>query len=153
MIAVAKIGDTIPLSVWRDGKEQTITAKIAEWPDEAKAAAAEKPGPAARPASTNPEQLGLHLAPITDEGRTKFKLADGLSGVLVSDITRNSTATDHGLAAGDVIVKVQQNPVSTPAEVQQRLAEVLAQNRHHALLLVQKAGELEWISIPIGSGG
>jgi serine protease Do len=150
MIAIAKIGATVPVSIWRDGKTQTVTANIVEWPDEAKAAAtaAEQ-----RPATANAEQLGLHLAPITDEARARFKLAAGVSGVLVSDITHNSTASDQGIAAGDVIVKVQQAPVSTPAEVQQGLTDALAQDHHHALLLVQKPGAQEWLTLPIGSGG
>ena len=151
MIAIAKIGETIPLSVWRDGRAQTMSATIAEWPDEAQVAKTEKPAPAARLATTNPDQLGLHLAPITDDGRAKFKLAAGVNGVLVTDITHNSTASDQGLAAGDVIVKVQFQPVSTPEEVQKALVDALAQNHHHALLLVQKPEEREWVSIPIGA--
>jgi serine protease Do len=153
MIAVAKIGDTVPVSIWRDGKAQTIKATIQEWPDETKTATAEAAATEERPATTNPAQLGLHLEPITDEARAKFKLATGVSGVLVSDITHNSTASDQGLAAGDVIVKVQQERVSTPAEVQQGLSDALAQDHHHALLLVQKPDAQQWVTLPIGSGG
>jgi serine protease Do len=142
------------VTIWRDGKSQTVTATISEWPDEAQAAkVADKAAPAARPASTDPEQLGFHLAPLTDDGRAKLKLTSGEAGVLVSDITHNSTASDQGIAAGDAIVKVQDQAVSTPEDVQKGLADALARNHHHALLLVQKPDQREWVSIPIGSGG
>ena len=34
MAAVTAVGETAPVLFWRDGKEQTITATVAEWPDE-----------------------------------------------------------------------------------------------------------------------
>jgi len=154
LIAIAKIGTTVPVSIWRDGKTMTIPADIVEWPDEAKVAAAEAAAaPVPRPATADAGQLGLRLEPLTDAERAKFKLAAGLNGVLVSDVAHNSTASDRGLVAGDVIVKVQQAPVTAPADVQQGLTDALAQDRHHALLLVQTPDALQWITLPIGSGG
>ena len=105
-----------------------------------------------RPATADAGKLGLALTPLTDDGRAKFKLAAGVNGVLVQDAAHNSIATDHGLAPGDVIVKVQDKSVTTPDEVQQGLTAA-AQGHHHVLLLVQKADQVQWLALPIGSGG
>lgn len=152
MIATAKISASVPITVWRDGAEQKLTATIQEWPNEMPAKDSGQAGAPPRKVSTNPADLGMDLAPLTDEARGKFKLADSVNGVLVSDITPNSTASDQGLAAGDVILRVQNTPVTTPEEVQQHLTDALAHDHHFALLLVQTPDERKWLTVPISSG-
>ena len=152
MIATAKIGMPVPVTVWRDGSEQKLTATIQEWPSEMPEKDSAQAGAAPRKVGTNPADLGMDLAPLTDEARGKFKLADSVNGVLVSEITPNSTASDQGLAAGYVILRVQNKPVTTPEEVQQHLADALAHSHHFALLLVQTPDERKWIPVPISSG-
>jgi serine protease Do len=152
MIATSQIGATVPVTVWRGGKEVKLSAKIDKFPEEMPAKDSGKAGAGARVFGTNPAQIGMDLESLTDEGREKFKLAGAVSGVLVSGVTPNTTASDQGLAAGDVIVRVQNVAVSTPEEVQQRLADALAQNRHFALLLVQTPDEKKWITVPISGG-
>ena len=153
MIATAKIGGSVPIQVWRDGKEEKLTATIQEWPDEMPAKENAQPVAAPRKVTTNPADLGMDLASLDDSAREKFKLAEGVKGVLLSGVTPNSTASDRGLAAGNVILRVQDTPVSSPGDVQKQLADALAQNRHYALLLVQTSDERKWIPVPIGGGG
>jgi serine protease Do len=152
MIATAQIGSNMALTVWRDGQEKKLTAKIDKFPEEMPAKDSGKAAEAPRVFGTNPAQIGMDLEPLTDEGREKFKLAGGVSGVLVSGVTPNTTASDQGLTAGDVIVRVQNAVVSTPEEVQQRLADALAKDHHFALILVQTTDEKKWITVPISRG-
>jgi serine protease Do len=152
MIATAQIGAPVPVTVWRDGKEVKLTAKVDKWPEAMPAKDTGKAAVVARVFGTNPAQIGMDLESLTDEGREKFKLASGVSGVLVSGVTPNTTAADQGLTAGDVIVKVQNAVVNTPEEVQQHLADALSQNHHFALLLVQTPDEKKWITVPISGG-
>ncbi len=152
MIATSQIGSTVPLTVWRDGQEKKLTAKIDKFPEEMPAKDSGKAAAIPRVFGTNPAQIGLDLQPLTDEGREKFKLASGVSGVLVSGVEPNTTASDQGLTAGDVIVRVQSTAVSTPDEVQKSLADALAQDHHFALILVQTPDEKKWITVPISGG-
>ena len=51
--------------------------------------------------------LGLNLADMTDELRKKYKIKDGVKGVVITGVDANSAAAEKRLNAGDVIVKVQ----------------------------------------------
>jgi serine protease Do len=152
MIATSQIGAPVSITVWRDGKEKKLTAKIDKWPDEMPAKDSAKAATPPRTLSTNPAQIGMDLEPLTDEGREKFKLAGSVNGVLVSGVSPNTTAADQGLVAGDVILRVQNVAVNTPEEVQQRLTDAQAQKRRFALLLVQTSDEKKWLTVPINSG-
>ena len=53
------------------------------------------------------------------------------------------------MKAGDVIVEVQQESVSTPQDVQERLDKYRKQNRKTVLMLVQNADGMRWIPLPL----
>ena len=55
------------------------------------------------------------------------------------EVDPGSPAAERELRAGDVIVEVQQQRVSTPQEVQARLEQLRKQNRPTALLLIETA--------------
>ena len=54
--------------------------------------------------------------PFTDQVRAKYKLGAGAGGVVVTAVAANSSALEGGLAPGDLILRVQQTPISTPAD-------------------------------------
>ena len=58
--------------------------------------------------------------------------------MLITKVQPNTTAADKALLAGDVIVKVQQEPVAAPEDVERRLAEASGQKRAHALVLIRR---------------
>ena len=79
MIAATEIGQPAVLLVWRDHKEQTITATVAGWPDEQPSSGDPVPK-LVRAVHVDLPDLGLQTAAITAEMRAKYKLdrnADG----------------------------------------------------------------------------
>lgn len=61
--------------------------------------------------------LGVHLQELTDQLRTYFKIRDD-SGVLVSEVVKDSPAEKGGIKAGDVIIKVDRKKVDGPKSLQ-----------------------------------
>ena len=55
----------------------------------------------------------------------------------MTGVAANSDAAERGLVTGDVIFRVEDSPVTTPAEVQQQLDEARARKRIFVLVLVQ----------------
>ena len=96
--------------------------------------------------------MGLRLSPITDELRGKYQLSQDQKGVVVTDVVSDGTAAGRGLKPGDVIVEVQQEPVSTPADVQERIDRFRKQNRRSVLMLVQSGEGLRWVPVPLQGG-
>lgn len=151
IVAETVIGKDVPVVVWRDGKEVTVQAQVGELPDSPQQVASNVPA-APHPAvnrNTEISGLGARLSSITDEIRDKFKIGADQKGVVVTDVSPDGTAAGRGLKPGDVIVEVQQEPVTSPADVQERMDRYRKQNRKTVLMLVQSSDGLRWVPVPL----
>ncbi len=154
IVAETPIGQMVPVVVWRGGKEETVQATVGELPEETMLAAA-TPGSAAKPAEADkPVEiagLGLKLAPITQDLRDKYQIGADQKGVVVTEVTPDGASADRGLRQGDVIVEVQQEPVNSPADVQDRVDRSRKQNRKSVLMLIQGTDGLRWVPLPLAA--
>ncbi len=150
IVAETAIGKDVPVVLWRDGKQMSLQASVGELPDDILQASAEQPGKAS-PAPQSPEiaGLGARLATLSDDLRDKFKIAPDQKGVVVTDVTPDGTAAARGLKPGDVIVEVQQEPVTTPDDVQERMVKYRKLNRKTVLMLIQSGEGLRWVPLPL----
>jgi serine protease Do len=134
-IAESSVGDSIILGIRRDGKTQDVRVQTAEWPrnqwDKFDA-----PVEASLPKVMIPADLGLTMEPLTPEDRIKLNTGVVTQGVVVKSVMPNSDAARRGVVAGDVIMRVQEKPVATKAEVLAALQAVRAAKRGYALLLI-----------------
>jgi serine protease Do len=153
IVAETAIGSEVPVTLLRDGKEVTVTAKVGELPDDQQIASAESKAGGKADDATKPTAiagLGLSLAPITPDIKDKYQLGANQKGVVVTDVTPDGPAASRGMKPGDVVVEVQQEPVSTPDEVQSRVDTVRKQNRKSVLMLIQRQDNLQWVPVPLG---
>jgi serine protease Do len=89
-----------------------------------------------------PKTLGLQLAAADDaEGKHP--------GVTVSAIDPMGSVADSGLQAGDIILRVQQQRVSTPAQAEAALHAREAAKERFAAVLVQRDDKQTWIPIAL----
>lgn len=148
IVAETEIGKDVPVTVWRDGKEVSLTAKIGELPDEQQASVntPDKPAPD-KPLELS--GLGLSLSPVGPETRDKFQLSQDQKGVVITDVASGTPASDKGLKPGDVILEVQQEEVNSPADVQDRIEKLRKANKKSALVLVQNGDGTRWVSLSL----
>lgn len=152
IVAETEVGKEVEVVVWRDGKEVTVVAKLAEKPSDADLAAGDNPGKAPdAPKSTDLLGLGLKISPITQELKDKYQLGTDQKGVVITEVAPNTQANERGLKPGDVIVEVQQTAVSTPDEVKKRVEAVRKENRKSVLILVQGHDGLRWVPLPLSN--
>jgi serine protease Do len=149
IVAETAVGREVPVVVWRDGREQTVTVTVGELPAEQQQASA-TPGPQQRPVELT--GLGLRVAGITPELRERFGLKPEQRGVVVTEVIPGSTAAEREIRPGDVIVEVQQERVSTPQELQQRLEQLRRQNRPTALLLIESQQGQRFVPLRLRGG-
>jgi serine protease Do len=151
-VAEEPVGKEVKLKVFRKGKEEILTAKIALLEDE-KAASAEsgEATPKEAPvAAVTTKALGLTLADLTPDLRTKYGIKEDVTGAVVTEVTDGSVAAEKNIAVGNVITEVAQEKVTTAAEVKTALDKAKAANRRTALLLVaNKDGDLQYIAVDI----
>jgi serine protease Do len=149
IVADSEVGKSVPVLLWRDGKEVTVQATLAEKPDDVQTAAAtqsDKP-PAEKPIEIS--GLGVKLAPITQEMKDKFSLGADQKGVVITDVAPKSSAAERGLKPGDVIVEVQQGEVTSPADVQKKVDSVRKESRKSVLMLIQRQDGLQWVPLSL----
>jgi serine protease Do len=134
-ISQTDTGKTVPVVVLRNGVEHSFQVTIDPWP-RAKWEERDAPTAALEPKATIPPNLGLTLAAIQPSQRSKLGLDDGMNGTLISAVQPNSDAARRGAVAGDIILRVQGNNVTSPADVQHAIAAARAEQRNFVMMLV-----------------
>jgi serine protease Do len=128
-------GETVPLTVLRNGVEHSIPVTIMSWP-RSQWEQRDAPVAAERPKVTIPRNLGLSLAAMEPDQRARFGLEDGTTGVLITAVMPNTDAARIGATGGDVILQVQNQPVATPGDVQGAIDATRAEGRPYVMMLV-----------------
>ena len=144
-LAEAKI---VQIAILRDGEQLTFPVTIAEFAGNgAKSVSAVPVSPEAPPIAAR--DLGLELAPLTREVRARLGMTDQDRGVLVEHVNANSAASDRGITAGSVIIKVGRMSVTSPTEAQQRLKDAGTSDRAFILVLIRDEQGLRWMALPL----
>lgn len=145
IVANTAIGSRVPIEVIRGGKRLTLTATIGERPSEAALLGrdAEEDADATTDrkeagAEAARKSLGLTLQALTPEIRRQLRLPDTLNGVVIADVNPSSDAAEQGLQKGDIIVSVNQIPVTSPQQAADVVATARKQNRDTVLLFAQR---------------
>jgi serine protease Do len=146
LVANARVGSTVDLVVWRGGKEVPLKLRVGEQEEAEKVNAAaqggtKKPAEPDQPIVSTVEQLGLTLQKVTDQLREKYGLSDQAKGVVITKVAANSPAAEKQLQAGDIILEVDQKPVTTPQEVADVVTKLQQQKKRSVLLFVERQGD------------
>jgi serine protease Do len=152
VVADTPVGKAVDVVIIRKGKEDTRKVTLGRLDDGEKPVQASlksnAPEPVEKPVTQ--KALGLDLAALSKDLRTKFKIKDKVKGVIVMNVDDNSDAADKRLGPGDVIVEVAQESVSSPADVKKRVDQLKKDGKKSILLLVSNAeGELRFVALGV----
>ena len=150
MVAETAIGRKVKVVVWRKGQEETLRVVLGELEEEQVARVEPEPEKSLG-SDSRVDALGLDLASITPELRERFKIDETTDGVIITDVNDESSGAEKGLRPGDVIVEVDQEQVSDPAEVAERVEKAREEGYRVVTLLVFRQGDYQWVAVPIGS--
>jgi serine protease Do len=157
IVAESPVGKAVDVVVVRKGKEQTVKVTLGRLEDGEKDAANGEAnnGGADQGDEGNQNQtvatasvLGMTISELDDATRAKFGIAADVSGVVITDVAKDSAAAERGIQPGDVITEIAQDSVSTPKDVMDRIGALKEQGRKNALLmLASKSGELRFVTV------
>jgi len=142
IVAETEIGSTVPVRVWRDGGERTLQITVARLD--------ESPEPAATAASDGPVEivpLGIAVLPLDDGIKAEQNIAPDIDGVMIVAVDQDGPAAEKDVRAGDIIVEVNQDPVTSPAEVSKQVEATEAAKRKSVLMLLNRKGELRFVAV------
>jgi serine protease Do len=150
IVAETPVGKTVDVVVIRKGKEEKKSVKLGRLEDGEKKVAAVANKDAPEEKSAVKQALGLDLANISDELRKRYNIKDSVNGVVITGVKPDSAAAEKRLAPGMVIVEVQQQPVGTAAELQQRIEKLRKEGKKAAMLLVTNLdGETSFVALSL----
>lgn len=133
---------TVDVTLWRDGKATELEVKLGELPAEQSASAGTENDAAPAPeAEQELSGLGLSVRP-----------ADGGKGLAIIDVDPSSDAADKGLKAGETITSVNNQEVSSAADVQKVLDQAKKDGRTRALFQVESESGSRFVALPIAQG-
>jgi serine protease Do len=155
-IVRSPVGETISLAVVHDGAERDVAVMVREWPRN-QWEVRDAPVVIQRPKIAIPRDLGLTLAEVPAEQKASLGLVNGLTGVLVKGVVPDSDPARRGMTGGDIILRVQETPVATPAQVQSGIDAARTSKRDYvAVLILPKVREPpgpKWVALQLASDG
>lgn len=150
VVADTAVGKEVDVIIIRKGEEQTKKVTLGRLQDPDKVQAAVKTDEPPPEKLVTQKALGLDLATLTKDLRTRYKIKDSVKGVVVTNVDANSDAAEKRLSAGDVIVEVAQEAVSSGADIQKRVDQLKKDGKKSVLLLVSNAdGELRFVALSV----
>ncbi|WP_454625798.1 Do family serine endopeptidase [Bradyrhizobium cenepequi] len=151
VVADTAVGKEVDVVVIRKGNEETKRVTLGRLEDTEKvqqANAKTKDEPAEKPVTQ--KALGLDLAALSKDLRTKYKIKDSVKGVIITGVDGTSDAAEKRLSAGDVIVEVAQEAVASAADIKKRVDQLKKDGKKSILLLVSNGdGELRFVALSV----
>ncbi len=140
-VAAVKPGDTATLDLLRDGQSKTLSFAVAQMPSEQTADNGSESAPQGK--------VGVALAQLTPEMRSKLNLPDGTQGAVVAQVQPNSPAEAAGIQAGDVIIGVGSHTVTSPEQAVHAIHEA-TRNKDGALALrIIRDGQAAFVAVTL----
>jgi serine protease Do len=125
LVASTGVGQTVDVTVMRDGKRKKLSVKLGELEDQEVLAKAESP--------EGPTAFGMRVQNMTPALAEQLGLEEA-SGVVITSVEPGSAADEAGLRPRDVIVEVGREPVTDVEDLRAKLAA----SEKGALLLVRR---------------
>src|SRR5436190_6582293 len=149
LVANTPVGARVPLEIIRNGKHGTVTVQVAERPTEEALAklgggdSGDQGGAGSPTAPGVQKALGLSLAPLTPDLARAANLPVGAHGVVITNVDPNSKAGDIGFKSGDLIISVNNQPVTNPGQLITVVEAARKAGRSSVLFLVKRGNAPE----------
>lgn len=157
LVAGTPAGGTMRLEVRRGGRMQTVTvtaglrpsAKALNALDTGKPGTTDEDKDSAKPGVALPSAIGMTYGSLDAAARAKYSIGPDVRGVVIETVSASSDAGRKGVHPGDVIVQVNQRPVSTAAEVLATIGEAKAAGRPSVFMLISRNGRNVGLAIKL----
>jgi serine protease Do len=139
-VANAAGGSAAKLTILRDGHESTVDVAIAPQPNQMDVAQDE----------SSRAPVGMAFAPLTEDEQNQLGLNSSVKGVVVAQVMPGSRAEASGVQPGDVIVRVGNDAVTSPAEATAKIHAAEHDKKDAVPLLVMRDGATYYLALQLG---
>ncbi|WFP75337.1 Do family serine endopeptidase [Mesorhizobium sp. WSM4906] len=135
-------GKSVDVTVWRNGRNETVKVDLGTLPSSDKQASNEDSNKQAAPAKADT---------LADLGLTVTKSENG-KGLVVTDVDPDSDAADRGIQPGDVITSINSNEVNTTDDVSKAMTDAAKSGRKAVLMQITRDDANRFVALPVGKG-
>lgn len=133
-------GKPVDVTVWRNGKSETLKLTLGELPDDKRAAN-----------DDGDKQQQAEPSSLADLGLTVTPADDG-NGLVVTEVDPQSDAAERGIQAGDTIVSVNSREVKDTKDVTGAMDDAAKAGRKAVLVQVERDNNSRFVALPIAQG-
>jgi serine protease Do len=133
-------GETVSLTVWREGEERTVEVTLGDLENAEPVQQASRGDP--RTTQPTSDVLGMTLAPADEIGMD----TDGLA---VVEIDPDSGAAGNGIRVGDVILQAGGVDVNSVEDLDSGVETAASEGRQNVLLKVQSGETTRFVAVPV----
>ncbi|MCC2096336.1 MAG: Do family serine endopeptidase [Hyphomicrobiales bacterium] len=141
-IAAIKPGVDVKIGYVRDGRNGTVTLKLASQPGGRKASL-ENRGPNSGSSNPTVQRFGMTLAPASDVAGA------GSAGIVVAEIDPSGLAARQGLRSGDVILEAGGKKVVSPTEFKDIVSTARGKGNKAVLLRVKSGSTTRFVALSL----
>ena len=141
-----KPGATVPVKILRDKQERTVNLTVDELDLEDESNRARDTREARNePDEESSQAFGITISTLTPDIARRQRAPSDAEGVVVSDVEQGSPAFRAGLQRGDIITRINRQPVRTPQEASRALGAINSGST--AFLLVLRGGQEQFFTV------
>ncbi|MCP9471609.1 MAG: Do family serine endopeptidase [Nitrospira sp.] len=148
IVARTMVGKEAEVKILRDGREQTITVKVAERPSD-EVLARREPAPSKEPGSTikPPDNVlaSLRVQALDNALMSQLNIPANVTGVVIASVEPGGQAEAAGLQRGDVIQEINHEAVKTLEDYQKSAAKIGKDEL--AVLLINRRGNSLFVAV------
>ena len=149
LVANIDPGETVPVTVIREGRRVTLNTTLARRPSEDELAQqaqtfdpdSDEPMDPDQTDDTIAEKLGLQVLEMTPRIARSLGVPEDTNGLVVGAVDPNSDSGRKGLRRGDVILSANYQSVTTVDALREQIAAAEGEGRDAVLLRVQRRGQ------------
>ena len=142
MIGAYAPGKSVDVTVWRDGKSETVKVDLGTLPSSDKQASNDNEGKQSAP--TKADMLG-------DLGLTVAKAENG-KGLVVTDVDPESDAADRGIQPGGIITSINSAEVNSTQDVSKVMVDAAKAGRKAVLMQITRDDRNRFAALPVEKG-
>ncbi len=155
IVGDTEIGKSVPIVVWRGGKEVTLQVKVGEWEK------AEEAGLLYDKPEENPEKkpqqseqvLGMVTKVLTDSMKERYGMAKDTKGLFVTFVNPSTETFAKYIRPGDVIQQLTAGNMklspTKPDELKSFVEKLKAAQRKKVLILLNTKGNLRYVALSL----
>ena len=147
IVAETPVETTVDVEVVRGGERKTLSVTLGELEQAENGGLLSRTQSKEKTNDTRIENIGLTVAPLTEELAEKFDLDTGETGIVVVDVTDGSPAADKGVQPGDIIRRLNQSAITSVDKLIEGIASAKKEGRKGVLMLIESDGQTRFVQI------